>query len=254
MTVTARGVGLAILLLLAAVLLPACAAKPPSDGLSNSDYVRHFETVAFYREFDPDKVQRRLTRWESPLHVALVGDVKSLYVGYTRRHLADLQALSRLPVSLSNLAHANVVVIFSPDPYKRVLGTYAGVYRRFFESDREMRAVTHEMQADHSTCFGWVLTKPGTDEIDQAVAVIPTDQGRYVVRSCIVEELTQAMGLFNDSDKVVPSIFNDLSPDMLLTPHDKILLKVLYDPRLTPGMTWSQAEPIVRKAVAELRG
>ncbi len=98
----------------------------------------------------------------------------------------------------------------------------------------------HAKMKPEATCFARAITAPGTDEIVQAVAVIPTDQGRFVVRACIIEELTQAMGLFNDSDKIEPSIFNDSSTNMMLTNHDRILLRLLYDKRLHPGMTWSR--------------
>ena len=66
------------------------------------------------------------------------------------------------------------------------------------------------------------------------------------------EELAQAMGLPNDSPQARPSIFNDDDEFGLLTTHDEYLLRMLYDPRLTPGMTAAQAEPIVRQIASEL--
>ena len=151
-------------------------------------------------------------------------------------------------------APRNVVVILSPAPFERALDTYRTDYRSFFTSDRAMEAVTAQMKAE-STCYARVVTDEADDSvIIGAMSLIPTDQGRFVVRACIIEELTQAMGLFNDSDEIRPSIFNDSSPNMVLSEHDRILLEVLYDPHLRPGMTWQEAEPIVRQAVAELRG
>jgi hypothetical protein len=69
-------------------------------------------------------------------------------------------------------------------------------------------------------------------------------------RSCIEEEMTQALGLANDDPNIRPSIFNDDEEFALLTRHDEILLKMLYDPRLTVGMTPERARPLLR-AVAE---
>ncbi|MEZ5685909.1 MAG: DUF2927 domain-containing protein, partial [Paracoccaceae bacterium] len=40
----------------------------------------------------------------------------------------------------------------------------------------------------------------------------------------------------------------------LLTRHDELLLRMLYDPRLTPGMTEAEARPIVQTIAAELMG
>jgi hypothetical protein len=39
-----------------------------------------------------------------------------------------------------------------------------------------------------------------------------------------------------------------------LPPHDELLLQILYDPRLRPGMSEAEAAPIVRKIATELLG
>jgi hypothetical protein len=72
--------------------------------------------------------------------------------------------------------------------------------------------------------------------------------------SCIHEELAQGMGLANDSPQARPSIFNDDEEFALLTRHDELLLRMLYDPRLSPGMTPAEAAPIARQIAAELMG
>ncbi len=245
---------LAVLCGAAMVLLAACQSPKTSAQLSDSDYVDNFETIAFYREFDPDKRARRLTRWEEPLNVALVGDVTDRYLEYTLVHLDEISDMSGLPINIVGPENkANVVVIFSPDPFRQAVTTYRDVYRPFFSSERLMEKLTAEME-DQATCYGRIVTADDRpNEIVAAVILIPTDLGRFIVRACIIEELTQAMGLFNDSDDVEPSIFNDSSPNMALTDHDRILFRLLYDRRLSPGMSWPEAEPIVRQAVTEIR-
>ena len=61
------------------------------------------------------------------------------------------------------------------------------------------------------------------------------------------EELAQGLGLANDSPAARPSIFNDDDEFALLTRHDEILLELLYDPALKPGMTPDEARPILRR-------
>jgi len=246
------GVRIAGAVLLLAVAA-GCQSTPTSEGLTDDDYVNNFETIAFFREFDKDKLEYQLTRWETPLRVALVGDVNDRYTGYAIDHLAEMSDMSGLPVDLAKPQDANVVVIFSPSPFDEALTTYRAYYRPFFASDITMERITDEMK-NEATCYGRIVTAENNpNEIVGAVILIPTDLGRFIVRACIIEELTQAMGLFNDSDDVQPSIFNDSSPNMTLTDHDRILFRVLYDQRLHTGMTWTEAEPIVRQAVAELR-
>jgi hypothetical protein len=236
-----------------ALSLVGCQTAPTSERLSDDEYVANFETIVFYREFDPEKLRHNLTRWETPLKVALVGDVNERYIGYARDHLEEMATISGLPVDLAGPDDANVVVIMSPKPFDQALTTYRDIYRPYFVSEASMERITTRMKAE-ATCFGHLITDDEQpSEIVGAVILIPTDLGRFVVRACIIEELTQAMGLFNDSDDIQPSIFNDSSPDMTLTDHDRILFRLLYDERLHPGMSWEEAEPIVRRAVAELR-
>ena len=54
-----------------------------------------------------------------------------------------------------------------------------------------------------------------------------------------------------DSPAARPSIFNDDEEFGLLTTHDELLLQMLYDPRLTPGMTAAEAAPIARVIARE---
>jgi hypothetical protein len=69
--------------------------------------------------------------------------------------------------------------------------------------------------------------------------------------SCVHEEMAQAMGLPNDSPDARPSLFNDSLEFALLTEHDEILLRMLYDPRLRPGMTVDEARPLLPVVAAD---
>ena len=66
--------------------------------------------------------------------------------------------------------------------------------------------------------------------------------------ACVVEELTQVLGLVNDSSDVYPSIFNDRSFNDFLSGLDYLLLKILYHPELRAGMESIQ----VKKSVSEI--
>ena len=72
--------------------------------------------------------------------------------------------------------------------------------------------------------------------------------------SCLHEEIAQGLGLANDSPRARPSIFNDNEEFALLTPQDELMLRMLYDPRLTPGMTEGQARPIAAALATQFLG
>lgn len=108
-----------------------------------------------------------------------------------------------------------------------------------------------------SPCGGTIFTEYGDDGVDSgriigAIVLIRTDLAAPTTQSCIEEELAQVMGLPNDDETVRPSLFNDDEEFALMTLHDELLLRILYDDRLEPGMSPEESMPIVRQIAREL--
>ena len=85
-----------------------------------------------------------------------------------------------------------------------------------------------------------------------AIAVIRAENPGLLRLSCVHEELAQGLGLANDYPAARPSIFNDDDEFALLTEQDELMLKMLYDPRLRPGMTAKEVNPRTRIIAREL--
>ena len=93
-----------------------------------------------------------------------------------------------------------------------------------------------------------VLAQPNIragDGYKRAIVLVRAEHPPRMRESCIQEEMAQAMGLPNDSPKARPSIFNDDEEFAVLTHHDAVLLRILYDQRLKPGMTIKQLKPLL---------
>jgi len=168
-----------------------------------------------------------------------------LHEELTELHLRHLQMITGLPIKpAKTIKEANLIIVFSQennlkDDLQHFFNMKSGKEReQFFRS---------------SICLGHFTTLTN-GSIQKAVVIIPVDRARKHAKlvDCIVEELTQVLGLPNDSDKVFPSIFNDHSIDHLLSGLDYILLKILYDQRLQTGMTKTVARPVVQMITTEL--
>jgi hypothetical protein len=102
-------------------------------------------------------------------------------------------------------------------------------------------------------CSAFSLSEPPKNyEYTAALVLIKSEHSKVMRKSCIHEEMAQSLGLTNDSKSARPSIFNDDEEFALLTRHDELLLKILYDKRLKPGMNNKIALPIVRQIAEEL--
>ncbi|MEM6609839.1 MAG: DUF2927 domain-containing protein [Pseudomonadota bacterium] len=103
--------------------------------------------------------------------------------------------------------------------------------------------------------FCMVIAMPGADPAQgylQAVAIVRAEHPPRMRRSCIEEEMAQGMGLANDSPDAWPSIFNDDEEFGVLTRHDELLLRLLYDRRLQAGMAARDVAAMLPALCAQL--
>ncbi len=198
---------------------PLTQAMPPLDVL-----VAQFERIAFSSEFGGNNRRGRIIKWARPIRVRIGGWRSERSRTVVRDVLSRLSALSGLQIDLLEPGAsraANLTILFRDKsiPGQALCNTFIDKYPNF------------------------VITK---------VRVVITSLNPQQRRHCIVEELTQSLGLVNDSPLVFPSIFNDSSRQQELHAWDEIMVQTLYHPRLYPGITVRKARPIFRAILAEL--
>jgi len=229
----------------------------PADAPFGVDeLVRNFERIALYDEYVDmgGRFVRRespalLRKWDQPVRVGVVigPSVPSEIAARDREGVeaftARLARLTGLDMRTTEGPDANfLVMILSsaeqalaaeatstqfPDFQPAVLGALGGTPIDTF-------------------CTAYAFAEPGRPSAYAAVMVLIRAEHPPLTRaSCVHEEMAQAMGLPNDSPDARPSLFNDSLEFAFLTDHDEILLRMLYDPRLRPGMTAAEVRPLL---------
>ncbi len=229
----------------------------PSDApFTVEDLVRNFERVALYDEyveiggrFLHSETPALLRRWERPVRVDVVaGDsLPSEEVARDRENVAAfterLARLTGLDMAMAGADDANfLVLILDTAEQEEFAAEAAGRYSRFGP------AVTDALgDAPSDTyCTAYFFADPEDPSLYAAVAVLIRAEHPPLTRlSCVHEEMAQSMGLPNDSPDARPSLFNDSLEFAFLTEHDEVLLRMLYDPRLHPGMSAEEARPLL---------
>jgi hypothetical protein len=89
--------------------------------------------------------------------------------------------------------------------------------------------------------------------LDRAFVFIVGDEGEQAFRHCLHEEIMQVLGPVNDSRSLTHSIFNDYSSVNDFSAFDWFILDMLYNPRIKPGMTARDVEPLLPAALTESR-
>ncbi|MEP3048500.1 MAG: DUF2927 domain-containing protein [Roseibium sp.] len=93
----------------------------------------------------------------------------------------------------------------------------------------------------------------GRKGIKRSAAVIVADEGEFLFRRCLVEEVLQGLGPMNDDENLTHSVFNDSSRHSRFTVFDQIILNMLYDPRIKPGMSSTQTREVLPLVVRDAR-
>ncbi len=230
---------------------------PFTDVMLSRDFVR----IALYDEYAPggettqsDPTISRLRRWDKPIRMNVsFGDTipaaqRDRDRASVSAYAARLSRLTGVPISQTTV-NPNFSVLFLNEDDRLAYGDdlralVPGI------ADASVRAFLNMPRS--TLCLVIAFSEGTSPTYTKAVAVIRGEHPDLLRLSCIHEELAQGMGLANDSPQARPSIFNDDDEFALLTTHDEFLLKMLYDPRLTPGMSPAEAAPIASQIATEL--
>jgi hypothetical protein len=244
--------GSLLLLVLGALLLVAgCTApEPPQSPADPADPLEAAQLGEFRRlAFGSGAGQ--LAKWERPVRVALVDAVSEEDRRAARQHLQNLAALTGLDIAEAPPAAANLLVFFADDPVAAAR-RHRGLYAHRIDDPQRFESLLEDM-AD-ATCFGFLWGGwPSGRGIDFAVVFVRTDRGARTVEGCLVQQTTQVMGLRHDLGPEADTAFNDSGRHVELTESDRLMVRLLYDPRLEPGMSWAEAEPLTRAVLRDLK-
>lgn len=222
-----------------------------------------FIEVALYDEYvrEGGKLVSRptpapLRRWQQPVLLRLefgdsvAPDQRARDRAEIAGFAARLAGISGHPVAVTGGAGNVAVLILNEDERRAVGPRLAALVPGIPPGD--IAALRDLAPQNYCTVFAY--SNGNSPVYAQAVALIRAELPPRLRRSCIHEELAQGMGLANDSPRARPSIFNDNEEFAYLTRHDELLLQILYDARLRPGMTEAEARPIVLQIARELLG
>lgn len=201
---------------------------------------RAFYGVALEQEYTTGN--HPLVKWNQPIRILLdhrVGD-EALHQELAELHVQHLAQITGLSIEfVSKQSQANVHWIYTRES-------------RWIKDAKSALNLKSTQYLNSAICTAGYKTDI-TGHIVSAAIVIPVDlaRSRGKLLACVVEEITQALGLPNDSEHAYPSIFNDHTPEELLAPLDVVLLKLLYEPDLKTGMTLSEVKPVVKRLLRE---
>lgn len=212
------------LVLLALVVAFAATAARAAEVPDRETLARQFQTIAFSAEFGESGRRGHLVKWIEPIRIALAGIDRRYYPLINERILLLTELSGQLIGYADPPGEANLRIRFvSREQVRRVSGQ---------DAPCATRAITRGGVIVHAQ----ILIAPESDDL---------------IAHCLSEEMTQALGLLDDSDLIPDSIFHDATTRPDLLPADELMVRILYDRRLPPGLSEAEAMPTVRQIISE---
>lgn len=196
--------------------------------------VTGFRQVVFKTEEGEGYHGKPVVKWRGPIAATLHGDA-----GAIATYRKDVE---KLFADLSKLTNMSLKVVEQGEPANMKIN---------FMPTAEIRRIIKQPQIN---CYG-SFQGSKTDYVAMAATIYISTDAEQKTRHCIPEEITQVLGLTNDTPLIPDSLFNDNNTGLRdLSLSDRILLRTLYDRRIKPGMSAEEAMPIARTIIAQLRG
>ena len=197
------------------------------EGLSVDYVILYFNEVVLGAEYinsgDPYKIQK----WQTPIYYLIEGT-------YTDE---DIKTLKRFTEWLNTID--NFPGIYEADNESKV-----NLFIHFCSEEKMVNLLgTNFTNMDAGVTFWYT-----DDIINREIICYRTDLSQEVRNSAIIEEIYNGLGPINDTKLREDSIiYSEFSTPQNLTKVDEIILKLLYNPKIKPGMTSEEYEKIIRE-------
>lgn len=187
----------------------------------------NFEHIAFVDEYDNERQYSHIRKWVDPIQIVLLGEQSNNYRSAIENYSNSLSLLTGLSIN---------VLLESKHPYNFEIHFVLWDEIEKLAKPHSPNPEWLETIIEDSSCL-FIFKRNKKYEIKQAFIYISIEEPVDEIKSCLLEEMTQALGFPNDSELIKPSIFNQWDHLQELSINDKILIQTLYDNRLKPGLS-----------------
>jgi len=242
-------------LLVASVVMtgaaPAAAEHPEISArrsaerkvFTDAQIAAGFFRVAFGSELGFREGSNRIRKYTKPVRVYIENNASPDRAPAIRAIVADIGArIANLDIAVTDRRHeANVIV--------RLVRDYdlETTIRRLYGQRGEKIVKSLEPQ-----CLSGFSRDPSY-RIVRSDVILVADAGEFIFRDCAYEELLQALGPIQDTDKIGWTMFNDNVQMGFFGVYDQYLLNILYHPAVKPGMTPAEVRKRLPQIMPDVR-
>lgn len=217
------------------------ALAPGPVRVANADLAEDFTDLVFFPE--NGRPLEGLLRFEGPVRVALASDGLRPYAADLDATLARIRAGAGLDIARTDDdAEAQIRIVLAPR--RQMVEVFPGAQCFIVPAALSWSGFLRDLRR------GSLPEWRDLSVLTAATIFIPTGSAPNSIRECFEEEVAQALGPTNDLFRLPDTVFNDDNVHTRLTPFDLLMLRVLYDPALRPGMGRAEARAAARAVLA----
>ncbi len=218
------------------------SALPAGDTRYSNESLAHL-FVRLTHDLEWGARRPHLLRYETPVSVGITGRLGTQYTGFIDRFLSDLRAQTGIDISRTTAPH-NLTIRFIPgQEFRRKLPQHFCVVAPGNLSWAEFKT--------DPVAYG-TRSYERVRKLEAMSVYIPDNLEPYLVRLCLIEEITQALGPANDLYGLGSSIFNDDNVHVWPTSLDYLMLRVLYSPEIRTGLNRRETRKRARAILERL--
>lgn len=219
------------------ILFTATAANSSVDEITN-----YFMKITFGSEYENITTKPKvIAKWSGEIGISVQGRATKELAAMASKHINYLAKITGLKFKQ----------VKPDDPMQSI--------NIIFLKRNEMYAIKGpgidpdvvKQLASAGGCYFMAFHKP-PQRIVKSIIAVNIERPMGITDSCLLEEITQSLGLPNDSNMMRPSIFSDMDHETKLSRTDEILVRTLYDQRMPSGAAPKEAFAISRRIIAEL--
>lgn len=190
----------------------------------SNEEIQYFFEISLGSEYGDDV--EVIKKWMTSPKIKVLGDPNEKDLIALNKVINELNSVTGLNMQFTETNH-NLAIYFIPEKeFKSVLQQYQPVNYGYF--------------------WTWWDSR---HEIYKATILVSTSGITQLEREHLIrEELTQSLGLMNDSNKFQDSIFQLAWTDTIsFSPMDVKIIEMLYKPEIKPGMSRDEVLEILAK-------
>ena len=206
------------------------------------ELIEYFKEVVLESEYYERPM--RVVKWQRPM---------ILFVSKEKKYVDQMKAIEKTVANINELVVDGFEIKLTDDLSKSNAVLYLGTLDRVAELAPDFYQYMDDDIIDEDfSGFTYVEFEWSNYTILKASIFIEIEDSLEVQKSTILEEITQSIGIPNDSEKYLNSIFyqHQIENGIINKEYSKMdidIIKLLYHPKMKPGLNSKECEKAIKR-------